>query len=370
MKTILTVSRIFTGFVFAFSGFVKAVDPVGTQIKFEDYFEAMGLDLFMPYGLFFSFLLNTAEFVTGLLLILNIFPKPASWAALLFLVIFTPLTFWLAIANPVSDCGCFGDAVKLTNWQTFGKNIVLLILIVLIFSHRKTIKSRFSLKTNYLFSSIILLIVLYFQYYNFSNLPIIDFRPFKTGVNIKENSTVPLNAPKDVYEILLNYKNSQTGEIKTFTVETIPDDTLWIWESTEEKLLSKGYEPPIQDFFISNLNKEDLTETILNYPGIIYILVLHHFEEGVNNIKPSIKELAHFAEKNNIPFYCFTASVESEIIENKNKLPENIEICTGDYKMLKTMIRTNPGIIILKNAQIINKKNYNKTNINEIKKLN
>ncbi|MCF6366901.1 MAG: DoxX family protein [Bacteroidales bacterium] len=370
MKTLITISRIITGVVFAFSGFVKSVDPIGTQIKFEDYFGAMGLDFLMPVALTFSILLNAAELVIGLMLIFNLFPKLTSWTALLFLIIFTPLTFWLAIANPVTDCGCFGDAIKLTNWQTFWKNVVLLAFVLLFFINRKKVTSKYSIKKASINTVIFLIAVFSFQFHNLVNLPLIDFRPFKIGVNIKEASSTPEDAEKDVYETALFYKNLQTGESKEFSIDNIPyEDTLtWEYDTTITKLISKGYEPSIHDFFLNNLSGRDLTEQILNNTETSFILILHNFEKGIKKLDNKIKDISYFAKQNNINFYCFTSSESSEIQIYKERLPKYIKICTGDYKMLKTFIRANPGFVVLKDAVIIDKQHYKNIDLNDFKK--
>lgn len=362
MKLLLTISRIITGLVFTFSGFVKAVDPIGTQIKFGDYFEAMGLDFLIPAALTFSIILNAAELVVGIALLINLLPKISSWGALAFMVLFTPLTLWLAVANPVTDCGCFGDAIKLTNWETFGKNVILLILALFLFFNREKLTSSYSIKKSRIQLIPIFVAVFSFQFHNLTNLPLIDFRPFKKGVNLREATTIPEGAKKDVYETVLFYKNLKTGENKKFTMENIPyEDTLtWEYDTTITELISKGYEPPIHDFFLTDLDGNDRTELILSNIKTSYILILHNFEEGVKNLDISIEEIAKYAKDNKINFYCFTATGNKEINKYKNFLPENIIVCTGDYKMLKTFVRKNPSFVIIENAVIKEKVPFKK----------
>ena len=375
-KTIYHFSRILTGIVFVFSGFVKAVDPVGTQIKFSDYFEAMGLAFLMPYALIFSFLLNAAELVVGLMLLFNVFSKFATWAGLFFLLIFTPLTLWLAVANPVTDCGCFGDAVKLTNWQTFWKNVILLILIFVIFLYRKQFGTDFKAKKTKILFSLFIVFAFAFEFYNFYNLPVIDFRPFKEGTDIKENIIIPPDAEKDVYETVLYYKNLKTGEKKAFDINNIPyEDTLnWAYDTTITKLIKKGYEPPIHDFFLSDLHGRDITEDILNYKKLSCILIMPDFKKGIRRlkgIKKKISDIAFYTDYNHYPFYCFTSSESSVIEENKIYIPNYIKILTGDKKMLKTFIRSNPGFVLMKDGVVLKKYHYlNIPDVNEIKKIN
>ncbi len=360
MKAIVLISRLLVGLTFIFSGFVKAVDPVGTEIKFHDYLEAMGLNGWIPLALMFSFLLNGAELLIGLMLVFNIFPKLTGTFALLFMLLFTPVTLWLALGNPVSDCGCFGDAVKLSNWETFWKNVVLLVLIIIFLILNRKNKSHKVSKKNIIFTLIFVIIAFGFEFYNYYNLPIIDFLPFKKGVNIIEESSIPANAAPDVYQTDIYYKNLKTGESKAFSIDNIPyQDTLnWAYDTTITELLKKGYEPPIQDFFLTSVNGEELTDSILSYNGYTYIIVMHEIDKGYTRVENRLFEIAEFALKYQIPFYCFTSSGSQMIEEYAGKFPENLIICTADYKMLKSMIRSNPGFVIIKNAVIINKYHY------------
>jgi len=233
MKYILIFFRILTGLVFTLSGFVKAVDPVGTQIKFEDYFYALGLEFLIPFGLILSFLLNAAELVIGIMLIFNFLPKLALWFSLVFISIFIPLTLWLAVYNPVSDCGCFGDAIILTNWETFWKNIIILVFILIPLIYRAKLNDSFKLKTSITLFTLTILLALGFEYYNYANLPLIDFRPYKIGANIKEGIITPDDAPKDVYESVFLYKEIKTGKVKEFTLENYPEGNAeWAYDST------------------------------------------------------------------------------------------------------------------------------------------
>lgn len=369
MKALFYFSRIFTGIVFTFSGFTKAVDPVGTQIKFDEYFEAMGMDFLMPYAMIFSFLMNAAEFVIGLMLIFNVFTKLSSWAAFIFLLLFTPLTLWLAIAEPVSDCGCFGDALPLTNWQTFGKNLFFLAVVIFLLLSLKKYYSPQTFKRSFIITAVFAIAVFAFEFYNYYNLPLVDFRPFKVGADIKKGTEIPEDAEQDVYETKLFYKNLNTGESQEFSIETIPyEDTLnWAYDTTITKLISKGYEPPINDFYLTGLDGVDRTEDILNNEETSFILIMHRMDEAFDKVKNVLPTLADFADENQLRFWCFTSSESSVIEEYFDKLPKNIELCTGDYKMLKTMVRSDPGFIIFKNAVIIEKYHYR--NIPDIHKL-
>jgi hypothetical protein len=208
-----------------------------------------------------------------------------------------------------------------------------------------------------------------FEFYNYYNLPVIDFLPFKKGVNILEGSKIPADAEPDVYQTDIYYRNLITGESKAFTIENIPyQDTLnWAYDTTVTELIKKGYEPPIQDFFLTSIQGEDITDSILGYNGYTYIIVIHELDKGYKRVDKKLSELAGYTLKNQIPFYCFTSSGSKVIEEYSDKIPENIIICTGDYKMLKSMIRSNPGFVVIKDAVIINKYHY--FNIPKISKL-
>ena len=243
MKLLRNICRILVGIVFIYSGFVKGVDPLGSDYKFTDYFNAFGMSWMGFSTLFFSFLLSMAEFLIGIFLFLNIKIKTAAWGAILFMGFFTPLTLILAIKNPVTDCGCFGDALILTNWETFWKNIILLAMTLVIFYTRDKYKPIF----NFLEQTVVLVGTVIFmfcvQWYSFRHLPIVDFRPYAIGKNISEGMAIPDGAPHDEYAITLKYKNKQTGEVKDFTEENYPwqDTVNWEYVSSDQKLI-KDYQ--------------------------------------------------------------------------------------------------------------------------------
>ena len=243
MKLLRNICRILVGIVFIYSGFVKGVDPLGSDYKFTDYFNAFGMSWMGFSTLFFSFLLSMAEFLIGICLFLNIKIKTAAWGAILFMGFFTPLTLILAIKNPVTDCGCFGDALILTNWETFWKNIILLAMTLVIFYTRDKYKPIF----NFLEQTVVLVGTVIFmfcvQWYSFRHLPIVDFRPYAIGKNISEGMAIPDGAPHDEYAITLKYKNKQTGEVKDFTEENYPwqDTVNWEYVSSDQKLI-KDYQ--------------------------------------------------------------------------------------------------------------------------------
>ncbi|MEA2042965.1 MAG: DoxX family protein [Bacteroidota bacterium] len=367
MKRIANLLQIITGIVFVFSGFVKAVDPVGTQIKFEDYFIALGLEFFIPAALFFSFVLNAAELILGIMLILNIFRKQALWGSILLMAFFTPLTLWLAVDNPVSDCGCFGDAIILTNWQTFFKNIVILgfILFALLFGEKKQLRNFFS-------SSVLLLTVIVlsfgFEMYNYRHLPMFDFRPFKEGADIKAKIIIPKDAPREEYEIRLFYKNKKTGERKEFTMQNYPqDEKIWAFDTTINVLVKEGYEPPIHDFELTGLNGKNLTGQILNETGYLLIMISFDFDKADGKDLSKVGEYSEFCVKEDIPFYIFTSSSKNALEQFLSGYKFEGDLCTGDKTMLKTIVRSNPAWVLMKDGHIIKKWHFR--DVPDIKKL-
>ncbi len=357
MKFLLNICRILIGLVFIFSGFVKGIDPLGSDYKFTDYFNAFGMSWMNFSALFFSFLLSMAEFIIGICLFLNIKTKLASWGALLFMAVFTPLTLILAIKNLVTDCGCFGDALVLTNWETFFKNIILLVMVLLVFFNRNRFKSIF----NVLEQSVILTGSIIFMFciemYSYRHLPILDFRPYAVGANITEGMTIPEGAPHDEYSTTLKYKNKNTGEIKEFDESNFPwQDTLnWEFHSSSQKLLKEGYKAPIHDFVIEHPEYGDITEEVLNDDDYTFLVVSYKLSKASAEAQDKLNKLAAYASENGYRFYGLTASNADEITDFVHKYNVNYSFCATDEIQLKTVIRSNPGLVLLKKGTIIDK---------------
>ncbi|OFX24836.1 MAG: hypothetical protein A2033_08910 [Bacteroidetes bacterium GWA2_31_9] len=340
-----------------FSGFVKAIDPLGSTYKFTDYFRAFGMEWAEPIALALGFLLSAAEFIIGFGLFFNLKLKFSSWGALLFMLFFTPLTLILAIYNPVTDCGCFGDALKITNWQTFWKNIIILIPTIIVFISKNKIKSFLTPKFQLAILFVAFIGINLFSYYCYSHLPIIDFRPYKIGTHIPDKMIVPEGAPQDVYETIFKYQNLKTKEIKEFNQTNYPwQDTLnWKWVDSKSILIKEGYHAPIHDFVIESPEDGDITDLILEDENYSFLLIAYKLPESSTANQKEINELANFCNKTGYKFYCVTSSGEEEI--NKFKSINNVQyaFCSADEITLKTMIRSNPGLVLLKKGTVIGK---------------
>lgn len=350
MRYFTFLSRLLGGLVFIFSGFVKGVDPVGSQIKFGDYLTAAGINLPDNILLIAAMILCATEFLIGVSLLTGYFYRAGVILYFLFMVLFTPLTFILAIYNPVSDCGCFGDAIVLTNWETFYKNLFLMAFGIILLLTRKKIRPDIAEISSLSVIVPIALLFVVFMIYNVRHLPIIDFRPYKTGVNIRESMAVPADAPHDKYHITLIYEKD--GQQIEFSLSDYPaDDTTWKFIDQKSILISKGYEPPVRDFLISNTDGQDITDLILYDPGYSLLMISQNlgkadpedldrgFIRGFNSLQ------------NNISFYVLTSSTSDEIARFQNGL----RFCTGDATLLKTIVRSNPGYLLLKDGAIIAK---------------
>ena len=372
-KTIITgICRTLLGLVFIFSGAVKAIDPLGTVYKIEDYLKAFGgifTDL-LPLAEATAWGLIILELLLGVCMILNVRTQWTSWISLLFYCVMTPLTLYIALTNPVSDCGCFGDAVVLTNWQTFWKNVVLILLAIMLVALRGSIRSLWVWWMECLIALLTILAAMAFMAWTNNHLPIKDFRPYKIGNHIPTLMEYPEDAEPDQYEISFVY--AKNGIEQTFTLENYPKgDSTWTFVRQESKLIKKGYEPPIHDLEIMNVDYEDITWDILESEEPVTLVVMYDLakadKEQISKIEQlynaelqrSCAELLNSDEVAlNNTMYILTGSSTNEIITFSMEHPALSDcICTCDPVTLKTIVRANPGVIVVQNGVVIDKYN-------------
>jgi uncharacterized membrane protein YphA (DoxX/SURF4 family) len=354
-KIFVEICRVLLGIVFVFSGFVKAVDPWGSVYKSMDYFTAFQFDVPDSFAVLFAFVQIALEFALGVCLLIGVYRRYASYLALLFMIAMTPLTLYLAIANPVTDCGCFGDALVITNWQTFYKNVVLLAaaIFLVVGKNYRLITPFFTQKSYSLALLWITLFVVGFSLYNFTYLPMLDFRPYKIGADIPKLMEFPENAELPVYETTLIYEKE--GKQQKFTINNYPKGDGWTFVDSKSVLVKKGYEPPIHGFNIANENEDDITEEILSDPSYSFLLIAHKLEKANDSNVDKINEIHDFAKSNGYKFQALTASLPEEIKEWKDNTGAEYSCYTADDIALKTIIRSNPGLLLLKQGIIINK---------------
>jgi uncharacterized membrane protein YphA (DoxX/SURF4 family) len=354
-KVWVNACRFLLGALFIFSGFVKAVDPLGFYYKIQDYLTAFGIVSWFPsyLPLFLGIVLSAIEFSVGIFLCLGIRRKIASTLALLLMVVMTPLTFYLALANPVSDCGCFGDAWVLTNWQTFGKNIVLLIAAISVFKWQDLMVRFITSKMEWMISMYTFLFVFVLSFYCLSDLPILDFRPYKIGTNIKAGMEIPEGAKPSVFES--RFILEKDGKRQEFTLDNYPDST-WTFVEARTVLKEKGYEAPIHDFSMMSLDSgEDITDSVLADKGYTFLLVAHRIEEADDSNIDLINEIYDYSVEHGYSFYALTSSPEEEIELWRDKSGAEYPFCQMDDITLKTIIRSNPGLLLIKEGTILNK---------------
>jgi uncharacterized membrane protein YphA (DoxX/SURF4 family) len=350
MRYFVLASRLLGGIVFIFSGFVKGIDPVGSQIKFGDYLAAAGLALPDSLLIVAAMLLCAAEFLIGVSLITGSFYRAGVVGYMAFMALFTPLTLVLAIFNPVSDCGCFGDAIHLTNWETFYKNIVLLVPGFIMLMGRR----RHSPETSYGWSITTMAICVFsfssFMIYAIRYEPVIDFRPYKVGVNIPESMVFPEGAQHDIYDITLLYEKD--GIVKEFTLNNYPaGDSSWVFVDQKSVLVEKGYEPPIKDFNITTIDGRDVTNLVLYDKGYTLLLISHKLGEARKNQIEEGMATGFNCIANGIQFFILTSSPRDEIEDFQNGLT----FCVADETLLKTIVRSNPGYLLVRDGTIIGK---------------
>ncbi len=349
--------RIIPAITFIFSGLVKAIDPVGGAIKFEDYFVAFHLDMLIPIALPLAIVLASVEFLLGFYLLLGFYVMRLSSVALLIMSFFTILALFLAIFNPVSDCGCFGDALKLSNWETFWKNIVIVSFTIGLFLFRKSFTNKTG-KIQIAYTGIALAAyIIMLNIWSINNLPVIDFRPFNIGTHIASQMEIPEGAEQPEFETLFILEKD--GQRKTFTENDYPyDDTTWVFIDTETKNIKEGFQPPLYDFNLMNPNLDEETQRIVNHQGPLFLMISPRIEEIDQQSILPLAELAELARENEIPFYCVTASGSDVTMDFDLKNKTMFQFLNSDEITLKTMIRSNPGLILLYDGTIAGKWHY------------
>ncbi len=351
MKKTIPIIRFIVAVTFIFSGVVKLIDPIGTKIKLLEYFseDVLNLDFLRPYALWIGIGLIFLEFSLGIWLLLGYRAKFTLRALLILILFFLFLTGYSAIFNKVTDCGCFGDAVKLTNWQTFYKNIILLFLIIYLNFYADQVKPLFNKQITTAFAHSFSLLSIIIMIYTVRHLPFIDFRPYAIGKNIQDGMRIPPNAPKARFKDIWYYKVN--GKIKTYSNADEP----WNIEGAEfvkrkTITLQEGYVPPIHDFSIENEQQGDITEQVLKAPEIYLIIsynplkISDKSQKIVNNTAKKLMKQGYEV----IGLFALT----DKTIQQKFKFP----IYLTDATTLKTMIRSNPGLIKLQNGTVVDKK--------------
>lgn len=350
-----STARTLLAITFLFSGFVKAVDPLGTVYKIEDYLKAFGgffTDL-LPLAEFAAICLILAECLLGVCMLFNVRTQWTSWLTLAFYLVMTPLTLWIALTNPVTDCGCFGDALVLTNWQTFWKNIVLLALVIALLICRKAIPQTFVWQAELSIAVLAAVASFALMEYTYHHLPLIDFRPYKIGNNIPELMEIPDDAEPDVYETTLIYEKD--GVQQEFTLENYPKgDPDWKFVDQKSKLVKKGFEAPIHDFEIMTMDFEDITYDILESEEPVTLIAMYDLKKSDMRRIEKVRMLLEADE----PCYILTGSGEAEIEDFCLTYGIDMDrVCTMDPVTLKTIVRANPGMFVVQNGTIIEKHN-------------
>ena len=316
-KTIVNICRLLLAVVFILSGFVKAVDPLGTQYKIHDYLEAMHLESLATDNLTLaaSVAQSTLEFCLGIFLLFVIQRRLTSRLILIIMLLMTPLTLWLALADPISDCGCFGDALKLTNWQTFWKNVVLLACAIVVALWPRQM-FRFVSETNqWIVINYSVLFILAISMWSLYDLPQFDFRPYHVGADLRDG-----------------------------------------WQRTMD-----GADLPYTDFFIERADDaEDITEAVLEDTSYVFLLVSPFLEQADDANLDRINELYEYSKEQHYPFYCLTASTPKAMAQWSDRTGAEYPFCLTDATTLKTIIRSNPGLLLLKDGKIIRKWSHNR----------
>ena len=344
-KVALVVCRLLVGGLFIFSSFTKGVDPLGTKYKILDYLAAYGMTWLNDFALVLSICMILAEFIVGICLMTNIFPRLAVLGATLLMAFFTTTTLFDALYDLVPDCGCFGTAIKMTNWQTFYKNLVIdAVLIPLIMNNKSLVNSRLTWRKQFVVGCLYAIAFLVFEIHNYRHLPVIDFMNWKVGKQMKTESA---EAPR----IYLKYRNKATGEIQEYLSPDYPwNDSVWMsqWEFVEQR--TEGGDNYLG---FSALDEEgnDVTDMILNTENLL-MFTSHDLSKVTEFDWERIKVITEDAEDHDFTVVWAVADEPKLVDSLRNEFDFVNEVYYGDALEIKTIVRYNPGLIWLDNGLV------------------
>ena len=350
MKSLTTVARLLVGGLFIFSGLIKVNDPVGTGIKLEEYFTVFSSDIssffsvFEPFALQISVLLVVLEVVLGVAVLLNYRMNLTCWILLLLILFFSFLTFYSAYFNKVTDCGCFGDAIKLTPWESFSKDMVLLVLILVIFPFRNSLQPLLPKRIGNLAMAVVVVVNLFLAVYAINHLPFIDFRAYKTGANIPQ-SMEPSEPLRHLYIM------EKDGE--TYEFEQYPTDTNF--QYVDIKLLNPEAQPTITDYSVWGPDGTDITNQ--TFTGSVFIIVVHYVEKTDFEVFEELNALINELDPS-IEVMVLTASDENTFESFRHEVQLGVPFYFADATVLKTMVRSNPGLLLMKDGTVRGKWHY------------
>ncbi len=359
-KVVVNIARVVLAVTLILSGFVKAVDPLGTKYKIVDYLDVLHVKQLVPdfMTLGASVLLSAVEFGLGVCLLFAIRRRLTTKLILLLMTVMTAITLWLAVANPISDCGCFGDAIVLTNWQTFWKNVLLLACAIMVARYPLDMLRMVSKSNQWIVINYTAVFILMVSGWSLYDRPYFDFRPYHIGADIRKGMETPEDAEQPQFET--TFILEKDGVKKKFTTENYPDST-WTFVDSKTVQLSRGYVPPIHDFSLMRVSDgEDITDSVLNAKGYTFLLISPQLQDADDSQLDLINQVYEYAEDNGYGFYCLTASGEKGMNSWRERTGAEYPFCQTDETTLKTVIRSNPGLLLLKQGTVIRKWSHNR----------
>jgi len=355
MKALTQISRVLVGSLFIVSGLIKANDTLGFSYKLIEYFEVFKMDFFTPWAVQMAMVICIFEILSGVALLIGIYNKLNTWLLLLLIVFFTFLTGYSVFDGRIKDCGCFGDAIKLTPVQSFQKDLVLLVFILILFFGQKHLKPLFNKAIGNICLFVAVFLTTGFTFYTYMFMPVKDFLPYKLGNNIYELTVVPENAEKDIIEMVFIYEKD--GKQFEFKTEELPADLdKYTYVDRKDKLIKEGFRAPIHDFKLFDFNGQELTDSFFRSPGYKLLFVQNKVNEGRTGMETKLNELAkHVWNRKNMSIWALSSSSPDELREYQKQHSLIYTFNNMDAVPLKSMVRSNPGIVLLKDNVVVKK---------------